>query len=177
MQIKTNFIEPPMPLAPAFVLALSVVIGVVVTLGIWLLIDAAQLKAARGELSERLVHWQTKRKEISTPVLPPAASLHDMKRRVADINRLNDTRGASTLQLLQRLERLLPDTVYITQFTQRAHDGEIQLVAESSEATALTTFLLHLQNDPGFSQALLTRQAQRTVQGQRRVQFELRLKQ
>lgn len=177
MRLSINFAPRVLPLAPLLFLLSVVIAASAAIASAWLLADAGRLRADSATLAARHQQWREKAAEIKSPPLPPLAALNDMKARVAKLNRLGDIRGRPLPEALRQLEMHLPDSVYLAQLSHRGATGELQLTAESAQATALTLFLVKLQQDRTFDEVLLTRQAQREAQGRKYIQFEIKLRQ
>ena len=177
MQLVLNYAHRSASLVPALVAIFAGIATAAVAISIWLVVDTHRRSDDRAALVRKLEHWQARVAATPAPELPAAAAVNDLKVRVAAVNALRAGEGEVLTAVLDRLARALPDSVYIERMSFRAANGEIGLIVESDNAASLTAFLLKLQQEPAFTQALLARQDQRMVQGRKRVQFELRLKQ
>lgn len=177
MKIETNFVTPfhrlAVPLAAA---SWGVVLALAVSLA-WLAFDAFEKRGEIPELRERLAQLVSRQQQTeASNKLPPVAELQTVKQRVAALNGLLPAQTHSVFSLLDDLEALVPDRVWLSAVLYRPRAAEVQLVAESESAEALTGFLLRLEKTARFSEVMLTRQAQQGAHEQRTVQFELRLK-
>jgi hypothetical protein len=169
------------PSSPNLVLPLAALfLGIsllAVGLTIWLGIDAITLRAERSSLEERLAQIETRAREVTTPeALPPSADLAALRQRVTAINALTGSRGWPLPTLLARLEETLPAEVHLVSLQHKRKDGEVLIVAEATNAEALTGFLLKLEKEPHFGEVLLSKQAQRGTPGGKSVQFEVRVR-
>ncbi len=138
--------------------------------------DAHSLRAEMPALRERLDHTRARLQELNAKTAAvPAADLTDVRQRVAAINALTGIRGWPAPLMLAKLEQLVPDSVYLVSFNHKLREGEVQLVAESTTAEALTQLLMRLEKERHFTEVMLVRQSQRG-RGNGAIQFELRLK-
>lgn len=175
MKLATNFARPRWPIAQVLLgLALFVLIAAI-AIAVAALVDAHSRKDETARERVRLERWREQIAATPTIALPADAAIRTLKTRVEQLNRLHVSPGKPLPELLQHLENALPDPVYLVHLAYR-DGGEIQMIAESSGADTLTAFLVKLQQDAAFAEAMLTRQSQRTTNGQRRIQFEIRLR-
>lgn len=108
--------------------------------------------------------------------MPPAQELAETRNRIAKINAAAQTRGIPTSVLLTELGTLLPREAWLTSVHFRATEGEVRLVAAARSSDPLSAFLLKLERDPLFEEAMLVREMEPAGAGQASVQFEIRLK-
>ena len=175
MKLATNFARPRLPVAQVLVgLSMLVLFASLLIVAI-VSVDAHTRRDDTVRERVRLERLQQQAGSAPAVALPPPADVAALRARVAQLNRLSTRQGKSLPELLQRLENSLPDAAYLVHLGYKAN-GEIQLVAESAGAEALTAFLVKLQQDAAFAEAMLTRQSQRTANGQRRIQFVIRLR-
>lgn len=177
MKITTSF-SPPMgtlaPLLAAVTWGTALLAGVIT---LWLVPAAVEMRQEIPALEERLTEIEGRQKEtVMSEVLPSVEDLALLKRRVAEINELLGGRGWPLSVLLETLEESLPARAYLVSMEHKRNDGEAQLIAEAESAETLTGFLLNLEREDHFAEVLLTKQVQRTAQGRKLVQFELRVK-
>ena len=177
MKIETNF-TPPLHRLAGPLAAASWGIAVALAVGLaWLMFDAFERRGEMPELRERLAQLVSRQQQAEARnKLPPAAELEAVKRRVAALNGLLPAQTHSVFSLLDDLEELVPDRVWLSAVLYRPRAAEVRIVAESESAEALTGFLLGLEKAARFSEVMLTRQAQQGARERRTVQFELRLK-
>lgn len=175
MKLTTNFARPQLPLAQIVLAVSALVFVAAIAVAIFALIDTGVRRddAARERL--RLERWRQQLANTPAQQAPPIAAVSAMKARVAKLNRLSPQPRQAVPEVLQRLEKLLPDSAYLVHLAYKTN-GDIQLIAESTGAEALTAFFVRLQQDASFAEAMLTRQSQRTTNGQRRIQFDIRLR-
>jgi Tfp pilus assembly protein PilN len=179
MKIATNFVRPiqraAIPVAAVFWL-MSLAFAVSAW---WLLDDASVLRGELPDLRQRLARINaTGHTPAVQPVqLPSVQELAETRNRVARINAAVRTKGMPTLSLLADLEAMLPPEVWLASFHYRAAEGEVLLTASAASADLLSGFLLKLERDPLFEQAMLVRELQASGTGKAGiVQFEIRLK-
>ena len=176
MKATTNFSEPLPNLVPFLAAGLGILTLAILIISIWLAADAIGLKKNKPDLEAQLAKLSSQRSEIAEGLLPPQAELVNLKQRVALINALSGNLGWPFPAVLGKLEQLLPDYAYLIQIHHKLDTGEIQMTVESESAETLTAFLVKLQKEEHFSEVLLTKQGQRSGQGRKRIQFELRVK-
>lgn len=176
MKITTNFVRPAQravkPVAAGLWLtALAFTAGAA-----WLLADGIGLRGELPELQQRLARMEQLAQGASVPVtqLPPAKVLAETRDRVARINAAAQTKGLSTGALLAELEAKLPAEAWLVSLHHRASEGQAVIVAAAASDEALAGFLLKLERDPLFEQAMLVRELRQP--GKAAVQVEIRLK-
>jgi hypothetical protein len=176
MKIATNFVRPVQrAVAPVSAALWLITLACVAGTG-WLLGDAAALRRERPDLQRQLESLRTPGRVEAARPLPSTQDLAQTRDRVAAINAATQTRGVSPPALLARLEALLPPQAWLAGFHHRAADGEVLLVAAAASADLLSGFLLELERDPLFEEAMLMREMQSSGTGKAGVQFEIRLK-
>lgn len=175
MKLATNFARPRLPAAQMIIALSALILLLAITVSIAALVDSGTRRDDTARERVRLARAQQQAASAPTVSPPPAAAVFALKARVAQLNRLSPVKAQTVPELLQRLEKSLPDAAYLVHLAYKAN-GEIQLIAESTGAEALTAFLVKLQQDTAFTEAMLTRQSQRTTNGQRRIQFDIRLR-
>src|SRR3989338_610851 len=177
MKISTNFVRPvQQAVMPAAVAIWIAALGLAA--GAWGLFgQAMELRGELPQLRQRLERVETGKKTVTAPEqLPPAHELAETRKRVAKINAATQTRGLTASALLSELETQLPPEVWLISIHHRAAQGEVVLVASAASAHPLSAFLLKLERDPLFEEAMLMRELQPAGNGQPSVQFEIRLK-
>jgi hypothetical protein len=117
-----------------------------------------ELRAALPELESRLARGRSKLAAQPAVQLPTRSEIEALRTQIAAWNRVSGIKGWGTSQLLTWLESNTPATVYFVSLQHEPKKGEVELVANSSSPAALTTFLRTLENEPAFSQVLLSRQ-------------------
>ncbi|HEY6095569.1 MAG TPA: PilN domain-containing protein [Gallionellaceae bacterium] len=175
MKISTNFVPAWMTWTRPLIAALWGLVLLCAAVVAWLLHDAAGLRAELPRLDKRLagVEAAAQAASLRPGAMPSAQELSETRRRVTAVNAVTRTRGMTTLALLAGLERKLPAQAWLVSLHHRAMEGEVMLVVAASSATPLSEFLLQLERDPEFSQALLLRETQGNGSD---VQYEIRLK-
>ena len=177
MKISTNFVRPVQQAVMPVVVALWIAVLGFAAAAWWLAVDTAELRGELPQLRQRLERIETGGVAVAAPVqLPSARELAETRERVAKINAAAQTKGLPTSALLAELETLLPPEAWLTSFHHRAAHGEVLLVASAASADPLSAFLLKLERNPLFEEAMLMREMQPTGNGQPSVQFEIRLK-
>lgn len=177
MKISTNFVRPVQQAVMPVVIALWIAAFCLAAAAWWLVDDAAELRGELPQLRLRLERIETGGGAVTAPVqLPSAQELAQTRERVAKINAAAQTKGLPTSALLGELEMLLPPEAWLTSVHHRAVGGEVLLVASAASTEPLSVFLLKLERDPLFEEAMLMREMQPTVNGKASVQFEIRLK-
>lgn len=176
MKIEASFLPVRNDWARQFALLLWGVVLAILVCTTLLASNVLMLRAEQPELAARLVQL-TEQMKTDKPAmsLPPVAELSSVRERVRELNALGSSRGWPISTLLARIERWLPDRVYLVSLQQRRRSGEIQLVAESTSAEALTAFLLKLEKEIHFTEVLLVRQGRRHGPGDA-IQFEVRMR-
>jgi Tfp pilus assembly protein PilN len=175
MKITTNFVASPTRLVRPLAAVLWGLVGLVVSVALWLAQAAIDARDEIPALRERLAQLEQRQREIATPEKPPAAELQDLKQRVAALNALSGNRGRPVTTLLADLERWLPDQVWLVSLHDRVKGGEVLIIVEANSVKPLTVFLVRLEQQPRFSEVLLVKQTPQGTQ-RRSIQFELRLK-
>ncbi len=176
MKVTTNFALPLRNVAPALATGAWLLALIFVGLTLWFALDGRQLRREEVDLVQRATELDKKVAALPAEALPPQAELVSLRERVARVNDLSGLQGWPLPVLLSHLESWLPDRAYLVQIHHRPVMGEVQMTVESDSAETLTTLLVKLQNEPHFSEVLLTKQARRDGRGGKRIQFELRLK-
>lgn len=139
--------------------------------------DGSNKRREMANLEERLKELTQKAAIASTPAaIPPKTELFKVREHVQALNTLSQLRGWSTPTLLMWLEAHLPDKVHLVNMHHHVKEGEILLIAEASNAQDLIAFLLKLEEEPRFSQVLLSKQGARNESGKNTVQFEIHVK-
>lgn len=179
MKIATNFVRPVQQAAAPIAAALWLGAFVLAAGAWWLLDDAAALRGQLPELRQRLARIKTAAGHtVSAPPvqMPSAQELAQTRERVSRINAVAQTKGISSLSLLAALEVQLPAEAWLVSFRHRAAEGEVLLVAAAASADPLSGFLLRLERDSLFEEAMLMRELHPSGAGESGVQFEIRLK-
>lgn len=175
MKITTNFSTPAGRMAPYLTGILLLLSSVAVVISIALYMYAQQIAAEVPVLEERLARYRNR--EIQKPAdLLPNDKLAVLRTRVRELNDLTKSTGQSLPLLLSRLEKLIPDGVWLVSLQYRSRENGVKLVAEANHAELLTDFMRKLERSGYFSQVLLTRQAQSSENVQRAIQFEIQLR-
>ena len=131
-----------MPFLTAGFLLLSAVACVI---AIVLYVSASRISAELPALEERLARY--KGREILKPVeLLPNDKLAELRTRVKNVNDLSNAAGQTLPQLFTRLEKLMPDGVWLVTLQYRSHENETRLVAESNFGEHLTEFMKKLES-------------------------------
>ncbi|MBI3560342.1 MAG: PilN domain-containing protein [Gammaproteobacteria bacterium] len=175
MRLATTFSHPAGWLAPYLVIASLLLSFVAVSVSVGLFLAVNQYQAERPALEEQLVRLRSR--DATHPVeIPPQSQLIQLRDHVQRLNGLVGSAGVALSQLLPRLERLLPDTVWLLSLQHRSQEDETRLLVESDRAEQLTDFMQRLEQSRYFSQVLLTRKLQRTDGPRHTVQFEIQLR-
>jgi Tfp pilus assembly protein PilN len=174
MKITTNFAAPAGRMMPYLAGVFLLLSAVAVVVSFALYVSARQISAEVPDLEERLARYHNR--EIQQPKdLLPHEKLVDLRMRVQKLNQLTSTTGQTLPLLFLRIEKLIPDGVWIVTLQYRAHENESKLVAEANNAELLTEFMGRLERSEFFSQVLLTRQSQR-AEDAHAIQFEIQLR-
>jgi hypothetical protein len=179
MKIKGNLLHGARPIHAHFIapgvwlLAAGMAIAAIV-----LMLDAAELRAQRPTIEERLSRLQEQKTLAAREAsLPPRPELEAMAKRVQALNAIAGTRGLDPSELLVWFEKRLPDDVQLVRLHHRTREGETHLVAEAPGTDPLAKLLREMEKEPRFAEVLLARQGTRNVQGRAgAVQFEIRIK-
>lgn len=175
MRINTNFSKPAGRMLPYLTGGFLLLSVVTIVVSITLFLSARQFSAEIPALEERLARY--KGREIPKPVeLLPNDKLIELRTRVKNINDLSNSAGQTLPQLLTRLEKLMPDGVWLATLQYKSNENETRLVAESNTGEHLTEFMRKLESSGFYSQVLLTRQTQRSEGTKGAIQFEIQLK-
>lgn len=176
MKIATNFVHPPQRMVKPVAGAMWLAAAALAALAWWLIDDAAQVRGDLPQLRTRLERVAAEKSTIAAPLAaPPAQELAEMRDRIAKINASAQTKGLPTLALLAELEKQLPPDAWLTSVHHRAAEGEVTLVAAAAGTDSLSAFLLKLEGDPVFDEAMLMRELRPGGSGPN-VQYEIRLK-
>ncbi len=174
MKISTNFAMPAGRMAPYLAGIFLFLGGVAAVVSFALYISARQISADVPELEERLARYISR--EIQQPTdLLPHDNLVKLRDQVQKLNELTSTTGQTLPLLFSRLEKLIPDGVWLVTLHYQSRMNEATLVAEAHYAEQLTEFMGRLERSELFSQVLLTRQTQRAESGNA-IQFEIQLR-
>jgi Tfp pilus assembly protein PilN len=174
MKITTNFAAPAGRMTPYLAGAFMLLSAVAIVVSFALYISARQITAEAPDLEERLARYRSR--EIKQPTdLLPHEKLVDLRMRVQKLNQLTSTTGQTLPLLFSRIEKLIPDGVWIVTLQYRSRENETKLVAEARNAELLTEFMGQLERSGFFSQVLLTRQSQR-AEDENAIQFEIQLR-
>lgn len=113
------------------------------------------------ELEQKLMAFEDNRNGLRAieDNLPSSKELLKLKEQVGRYNNLLNFHGNSIDNLLERLENLLPNQVFLSSMVHYRITGEVKLVAESNQVEALTEFLKQLENAGYFGEVLLSRQS------------------
>lgn len=174
MKITANFARPPLPWtwAAASLWALT---------ALALLLAAFAVRATREFAEEqpvmqaRLERARAQLGQHANVVLPTHQDQENLRQKIRAWNQLAGVTGWGTAQLLGWLEKNTPPEVYFVSFQHEPRAGEALLVAQSTSKPALTAFLRTLEQQPAFSEVLLSKQSDRAGSEQLS-QFEIRLR-
>lgn len=160
---------------PFLTIGFLLLIAVVLVISLVLFVSASHISAELPELEARLARYKSR--EILKPaVLLSNDKLFELRTRVKNVNDLSNASVQTLPQLFTRLEKLMPDAVWLVTLQYRSHENEVRLVAESNLGEHLTEFMKKLESSGFYSQVLLTHQTQRTEGTQGGIQFEIQLK-
>lgn len=174
MKITTNFSTPAGRLMPYMAGVFLLLSAVAVIVSVALYISAHQISSEVPDLEDRLARYRSR--EIKQPTdLLPHDKLADLRTRVQKLNQLTSTTGQTLPLLFSRIEKLIPDGVWIVTLQYRSRENETKLVAEARNAELLTEFMGQMERSGFFSQVLLTRQSQR-AEDANAIQFEIQLR-
>lgn len=177
MKLSTSFAPPVVRLVVPVTAGLWVTALILLAVAALLVQRGWAMRAEAPAMDERLAQIELQLKKLETKESAPSpAELNTVKDRVAAINTLTGIRGWPAPMMLAKLEQLLPDPVYLVSLNHKLKDGEVHVLAESTNAEALTGFLKKLEKEPHFSEVMLVRQTQRGTRGDHAIQFEVRLK-
>ena len=160
---------------PYFVGTLLLLIAVVVTISISLYVSAQQISAELPVLEQQLERYRMREIQKPTDVLPHE-KLIELSTRVHVLNELASAPGQTLPLFFSRIEKLIPDGVWLVNMQYRSQESEAKLVAEAKQAELLMEFMRELERSGYFSQVLLTRQSQRSEGAHREIQFEIQLR-
>lgn len=176
MKISTNFVRPAQRATLSLVAAFWAMSIAFIAGAWWLIDDASDARGELPDLRQRLVKMGTRTVGFQPQQMPSAEELARTRERVAKINAAAQTKGAPTLSVLAELEAQLPPQAWLVSFHHRAAVGEVQLVVAAAKADTLASFLLALERDPLFAEAMLVRELQTSGDGRAGAQYEIRLK-
>jgi|GEM_PF-3371587 len=175
--LSTNFVKSPAVLTVwvfLFLLLLSIITAGV---SVYLIFDGIDKRTEALESMEKYERLKKKKNEIEVPdekMMPTNEDIVTLSNKVKIVNNLSISKGRPVLYLLTRLEELLPKEAYLISFNHKKMKGEIQIIAQSSDKKILTEFLGRLEEDPYFSEVLLTKKIFKDKE--KAVHFEVRLK-
>ena len=177
MRITTNFSDAARPNVALVAGALWLILIACSGMGAWIVTDTAALREDLPGLRK----WAARLNQPAKSAAGEANAMQNSaliaaRERLARINAISQTRGASTAAVLAMLETLLPDDVWLSSLTHRARDGELLLVVDAAGADPLAKFLRRLEGQPMFGEVLLTRQTQPTSDGPSGLRSEIRVK-
>lgn len=176
MRLTTSFSASPKRLVPylggaAWGMALLTVVAMAL-----LVHDANQSQAELDGIRNTLARLRAHHAEPpAPPVLVSAAQLALLKQNVARLNRLPGYGARPLLQLLDSIEASLPPDAALLELHYAQGNDVVLLKAEAGQAETLAGFLRALTERPEFAQALLVQRSERRSEGERIVQFEVRL--
>jgi Tfp pilus assembly protein PilN len=175
MKIITNFSKPAGRLLPYITggLLLMSIINIIISMVLFL--SAHQTSENIPLLEDRLARYKSREIQKSANLLPHD-QLEALRARVKSVNELASTSGQTLPIIFTRLEKIIPDGVWLETLQFRSHENETKLVAEANQAELLTDFMGKLEKSGFFSQVLLTRQTQRAEGGHGAIQFEIQLR-
>lgn len=175
--ITTNFVRRIDGFVPGLLMLSWGIVLAMLIVGGALIVQRVRLEKTMPALQVQIRKLEKRRAALEkqkTP-LPPHAKLVALQQRVSVINGIVASKGRSISDILAGLESQLPKNAWLVSLRHKRNEGELKLVAASTEVDALTEFLKRLENDPHFSQALLTQQSHGSGKAEDTVQFEIRL--
>ena len=134
------------------------------------------------DISGKMLHAQQQLKINQSTVinLPPDLLPRDklslLQAKIQSVNELTKLSGPTLPMLVSRLEKIIPDSVWIVTLQYRATDNESKLVVAARSPELLIDFMGKLEQSGYFKQVLLTRQTQINDKAAGGVQFEIQLK-
>lgn len=175
MKFNTNFVNPTGQVRAYLVGFFIFSSAAAIIISIALYISARQISAEMPMLEERLLSYQKREIYKSTELLPHN-KLIELRAQIAGVNSLISASGQTLPQLFTRLEKLIPDGVWLESLQYRSVENEIKLAAVSFHGEHLTDFMGRLERSGYFSQVLLIRQMQHSNSAQGAIQFDIQLK-
>ncbi len=161
MRIGTNFSFP-------FDRGLPVLIGLgwgaallSLALAVGLVLDGIRLRGENPALQKKVAELRMEPVPAgSSPALPSAGDLFELRRRLGELNGLEAGGGPSVAGLLTRMEKMTPPGVRLLSFQDDRDSGGVQLVAEALNLDDLSHFLETLEKSNDFSRVNLAKQTQ-----------------
>lgn len=177
MKLQLGFVRRDSRLVMPVFFGLWASIVLLVIVSLYLLVARFNLQAQNTELTEEVaeLQWKLDKNKALLEGAPSLSEFRDLQQRIRVINELAGQQGAGLSSVLSRLEQLLPDQAYLTNFSYKPEKNEMLLTVEAPGADQLTSLLQAAEESQRFSEVLLTRQSQEKREGQRLIQFEIRL--
>ncbi len=120
-----------------------------------------------GLLNDRLADVD-RQQQAETGTLAPKMTISEQEQLIADVEFANDILKRDGFQwtlLLDRLEEVVPEQVYIRGIRPNYEEGSFGLSGSARNVAALRAFLDNLSKSPGFSDFYLLQQALQEQQG------------
>lgn len=178
MKLKTNFVNAPVNLLPAFCMTTWGFALVFLVLAVYFIFEGHQLQekniilvGQHGKLNEQWESVSDKSKQQLT-----RDSFDKLKSRLAVINQLTEMTGQDVSLILSHLENLIPDQSFLLSLNYQSNADELSLLIESSDVEKLTDFIESLEKDKLFGHISIVRQDHVSRKGKAAVQFEVHVK-
>lgn len=173
MKIKVNFTSPVGLVVPFMIMASLSICVISIVIAVVMFVSASRLSTELGELEGRLERYRSH--EHAAPAnLPSLNELAQLRERIRNFNELTGTAKMTLPQLLTRIEKVIPDDVWLLDLQFRSRENEARMIIESKHDESLAKFMDKLEKSGNYSQVHLSRQSQREGK-ERLVQFEIKL--
>ncbi len=175
MQRTTNFIRPrvrPVRLLTTLVWVLAIAFGGLAAQGI---AEIRKLRADAMSLSARIndLAASEAQPETATNSAPEAAEIAELAASINWFNTLIGPRPATVARVLEGLEQILADDVWISQMVWSADQRRLTLSLQSDDETSLPPALSAIESADFLNSVILERQV-RLQQGRRTlVQYDI----
>lgn len=163
--VKTNFVRPVGSLVLPLVIILSLVLIVVIAISTWLYIDLLSVRDEAIGKYEYLSTLKSKQMKLNLDGGNGVAieDIVRLRKRAADVNDIVGSHGMPLIVILSRLEKMLPDNVYLLSIHHKKMLSDLKITAVSKNVDDLTNFLQRLEDDQYFSSVKLKRRSQNNV--------------
>lgn len=175
MKITSNFVTSDLKFANRAALVLFAASAFFLLLSFWgsryMWNELVQSRSTKQNI-KRITGMRQKSANVDTKKIE--VGLLKISAEIQSINAMTQLRPVSVGQLLQLIEREMPEAMLIDVLHHKVREGKIQLLANAPNVNVVTQFLNNMEKTGLFSQVLLTKQSREKSPG-RRIQFEIKL--
>jgi Tfp pilus assembly protein PilN len=176
MKLKSNFAAAFGPWLAWLSGALWVLTALALCLTVRLALERRELRRALPRLEAQLKDLGPAPAPVAKAALPSPEEQTALRTRIRCLRALGLGQGPGVGALLEHLEGLCPAGVRLSSFQHNQDSGELAVTADAAQVEELSHFLASLEGDRSFSSVRVLRQAQVEVNGGRRPQFSLSLR-